>query len=121
MSLPNASPVFSANGPANKTYTNNSFSVTDAGQEINIATLNTQSKTKASRILIINLGANPVRIGFDIDASSLNYADSPGNSWNLHLNANGNDGDRYGNDKSFTSIAFKTDTALPTNLYIIIE
>jgi hypothetical protein len=120
MSLSNAKPIFNANGPANKIYHNISFAVTDAGQQIAVSATNIQNSI-ATRFLVINNGANPVRIGFEIDGSDITYSDLPGNSWNIHLAANGNDFDRYGNDKNFVKIAFRCDSGQSTTINIMIE
>jgi hypothetical protein len=118
----NARATYSANGPADNIFHNNSFSVTDAGQQIAVSSTNIQN-SEATRFTVINRGTDPVRIGFDIDGSNITYADAPGNSWNLHLAPNGDsiDFDRYGGDKTFTKIAFRCNSGESTTVNIIIE
>jgi hypothetical protein len=108
-------------GAASGIRHNPSFSVTDAGETIDLSTLNLNNNAKHSRhFIILNVGDNDVRVQFDVDGDSIVYADPAFTSWNLELKDKNTTPNSFTADANATKIGFRCDTGLSTTINILI-
>jgi hypothetical protein len=108
-------------GDLNGIYNDPSFSVTDAGETVDLSAINlNHSARNSSHLIIINLGTEDVRVSFGNDGTAITYSDLPGNSWNIQINKNSETPSQVSLDGNIDKIGFRCDSGLSTTLYVVL-
>lgn len=128
-----ASGVFATLRTANFIANTPSLPITDAGQTIDLSGLLESSSKSTRAINIINLGANPVRIGFNKNGSDITYdndpklgttengtANNPSSSWDYHLAPSGSPGDSISAPLEAATIGLRAASGNPSTVMVTV-